>query len=60
MKIIISKDKNGKQITKYKPEDGLIFTVKDHCITYERRWMNPKYKKEAEYLLGFFVLISLQ
>lgn len=48
MKIIISKDKNGKQITKYKSEDGLIFTVKDHCTTYECRWMNPKYKKEAE------------
>ena len=46
MKIIISKDKNGKQITKYKSEDGLIFTVKEHCTTYERRWMNPKYKKE--------------
>ncbi len=48
MKIIITKDKNGKQVNKYQAADGLIFSVKEHCIFYENKWMNPKYKKEAE------------
>ena len=39
MKIIISKDKNGKQIIKYKAADGLIFDRKNHCEFYENKYM---------------------
>lgn len=45
MKIIITKDKNGKQINKYKAADGLVFERKDHCEFYERTYM-WKVKKE--------------
>ena len=47
MKIIISKDKNGKQIVKYKSADGLIFDRKNHCEFYEDKHM-WKVKKESD------------
>ena len=47
MKIIISKDKNGKQIVKYKAADGLIFERKNHCKFYEDKHM-WKVKKESD------------
>lgn len=47
MKMIISKDKNGKQIVKYKAADGLIFDHKDHCEFYEAKHM-WKVKKDGE------------
>lgn len=37
MKILISKDKNRKQVVKYKAADGLIFDRKEHCIFYEKK-----------------------
>ena len=43
MKVIISKDKKtGKVVYKYQSYDGLIFTVKDHCLVYENKWKKPK------------------
>lgn len=39
MKIIIFKDKKGKQVVKYKAADGLVFERKEHCVFYERKYM---------------------
>lgn len=47
MKVIIAKDKNGKQINKYKAADGLVFNRKDHCEFYEEKHM-WKVKKDEE------------
>ena len=50
MKVIIAKDKNGKQINKYKAADGLIFDRKDHCEFYEAKhmWKVKKTEKKGE------------
>ena len=58
MKVIISKDKKGKVVYKYKSENGLIFNYnksenglvfdyKNHCECYERKWMPERYRKDT-------------
>ncbi len=39
MKVLISKDKKGKQVVRYKAADGLIFDRKEHCTFYEAKHM---------------------
>ena len=48
MKVIISKDKKGKVVYKYKSENGLIFNYKNNCETYNRKWMTKRLLKEAD------------
>ena len=48
MTIVITKDKNGKVVYKYKSVNGLVFDVKDHCICYENKWMPEKYRKDLK------------
>ena len=47
MKVIISKDKKGKVVYKYKSENGLVFDYKNHCECYERKWMPERYRKDT-------------